>query len=436
MGRPSHARVAFCTLGCKTNQYDTQSMKEQFLSAGYDVVDFDSFADVYVINTCTVTNLADRKSRQAIQKANKKNPESIVAVVGCYPQRAAAEVLSVPGVDIVAGTNERAKIVDLVENHDKSCTINAVNDIFKQTSFEEVPVKWHHEKTRAVVKIQDGCNQFCSYCIIPYVRGPVRSRNTNEILREAKDLAISGYREIVLTGIHIASYGNDLHDTDLLRLLSELHSVEGIDRLRLGSVDPRLLTRQFIKTASELPKLCPHYHVSLQSGSDRILKLMNRNYTTDQYGEIVDDLRTNIPDVAVTTDLMVGFPGETDEDFENTLNFVNDIQFSRIHVFRYSDRKNTPAADFAGKIPQAIKDERGKKLIKLGEQLEIRFMSTFLDKKVSVLVEDKCARYENCFEGHTTNYIKVFINSKVDLSGEIVTVIPERIEKGVMIANF
>lgn len=436
MERPSHARVAFCTLGCKTNQYDTQSMKEQFLSRGYDVVDFDSQADIYVINTCTVTNLADRKSRQAITKVNKKNPEAIVAVVGCYPQRAAAEVISLPGVDVVAGTSERAKIVDLVENHDKSRTTNAVSDIMNQASFEEASVKWHHEKTRAVLKIQDGCSQFCSYCIIPYVRGPVRSRNPAQILTEAKNLAQSGYREIVLTGIHIASYGKDLQNTDLSELLGEIHSIEGIDRLRLGSMDPRLLTAQFIEMASKLPKLCPHYHVSLQSGSVRILKLMNRCYTTAQYFEIVSCLRSNIPDVAVTTDVMVGFPGETDEDFENTLNFVNEIQFSRIHVFRYSDRQNTPAAAFAGKVAQVVKDERGKKLIKLGEQLETRFMRNFLGKNVSVLVEDKCAQHENCFEGYTGNYIKVVINSKADLSGEVITVIPDRIDKGVMIANF
>lgn len=436
MERSSHARVAFCTLGCKTNQYDTQSMKEQFLSRGYDIVDFDSWADIYVINTCTVTNLADRKSRQAIHKANKKNPEAIVAVVGCYPQRAATEVLSIPGVDIVAGTTERTKIVDLVESQDENHTIDAVKDIMNQTRFEEAPIKGHHEKTRAVLKIQDGCSQFCAYCIIPYVRGPVRSRDPSEILKEAENLAKSGYREIVLTGIHIASYGKDLYDTDLLKLIRDMHSVEGIERLRLGSVDPRLLTGQFIKIAGELPKLCPHYHVSLQSGSDRILKLMNRSYTTKQYTEIVNDLRLNIPDVAVTTDVMVGFPGETDEDFESTLNFVNDIQFSRIHVFRYSDRKNTPAAAFTGKVPQTVKDERAGKLIKLGEQLETLFMRTFLGKKVSVLVEDKCVQLENCFEGHTGNYIKVFVNSAVDLSGEMVAVIPDRIGNGAMIADF
>jgi len=435
MERPYHAKVAFCTLGCKTNQYDTQSMKEQFISRGYEVVDFDSLADVYVINTCTVTNLADRKSRQAITKANKKNPESIVAVVGCYPQRAAAEVSSVPGVDIVAGTGERAKIVDLVEKHDKSRLLNAVGDIMKQTRFEEAPVNWHHEKTRAVLKIQDGCNRFCAYCIIPYVRGPVRSRNPAEILKEANKLAASGYREIVLTGIHIASYGKDLPDTDLLKLLSELHSVQGIERIRLGSVEPQLLSLQFIKLASELPKLCPHYHISLQSGSDRILKLMNRGYTTAQYDETVRILRSNIPDVAVTTDVMVGFPGETDKDFEDTMNFVNHVQFSRIHVFRYSDRQNTPAATFSGKVPQAVKDERSKKLIKLGERLEICYMETFLGKNVSVLVEDKCVQYENCVEGYTGNYIKVVIKSEVDLSGEVVTVIPHRIDKGAIIAD-
>ena len=435
MERPSHAKVAFCTLGCKTNQYDTQSMKEQFQSRGYDVVNFDSWADVYIINTCTVTNLADRKSRQAITKANKKNPESIVAVVGCYPQRAAAEVLSVPGVDIVAGTSERAKIADLVENHEKSRSINAVADVMKQTRFEEAPVNWHHEKTRAVLKIQDGCNQFCAYCIIPYVRGPVRSRNPAEILKEADNFAASGYREIVLAGIHIASYGKDLDDTDLIKLLSELHSVAGIERIRLGSVDPQLMSLQFIKLASELPKLCPHYHISLQSGSDRILKLMNRGYTTAQYAEIVRVLRSSIPDVAVTTDVMVGFPGETDKDFEDTLNFVNFIQFSRIHVFRYSDRQNTPAATFSGKVTQTVKDERGKKLIKLGEQLETCYMKSFLAKNVKVLVEDKCVQYENCVEGYTGNYIKVVIKSEVDLSGEVVTVTPHRIDKGVMIAD-
>jgi len=410
-------------------------MKEQFTIRGYQIVDFESSADVYVINTCTVTNLADRKSRQAIAKAQKNNPEAIIAVVGCYSQRAANEIMALSGVDIVAGTTERSKIVDLVECYDKSKIVNAVSDVANNILFDEAPIRGHHEKTRAVLKIQDGCSQFCAYCIIPYVRGPVRSRKSVDIIMEAKNLAEAGYKEIVLTGIHIASYGKDLHDKDLLMLISEMHSIEGIERLRLGSLDPQLLTNQFIAEASRLPKLCPHFHVSLQSGSDRILKRMNRRYTTGQFADMVGELRTHVTDVALTTDVMVGFPGETDEDFENTLKFVNDTQFSRIHVFKYSDRQSTSASTFNDKITKAVKDERSKRLIELGNRLEHNFVQAFIGKEVSVLVEDTSIQYENCVEGYTSNYNKVIIHNLFDQLGKIVTVVPSLVKNGVLFVN-
>lgn len=421
MDKPYRGRVAFYTLGCKTNQYDTQSMVEQFISRGYSIVDFDNVADVYVINTCTVTSIADKKSRQAVKKALSKNDSAVIAMVGCYPQRNAEETLNLTGVSLIAGTGDRQKIVDLVENSVNVSKINAVTEIGNSLEFEDTSVRGNFERTRAVLKIQDGCDQFCSYCIIPFVRGPVRSRNPDLVLKEAKNLVDAGYKEIVLTGIHIASYGDD-ESFDLIGLLKEVNNLPDIERIRLGSLDPKILTGKFIGQIQSIEKLCHHFHISLQSGSDNILKSMNRNYTSAEYVERISALRAIFPDVAVTTDIMVGFPGESETDFLQTCQLVENVKFSRIHVFKYSARENTMAASFEGKIPQKIKDERSAKLIRLGNELACSFVADFVNTRQVVIVEDKIVYREGWYEGYTGNYIKVLMKGEESLIGKSVIV--------------
>ncbi|HHY91013.1 MAG TPA: tRNA (N(6)-L-threonylcarbamoyladenosine(37)-C(2))-methylthiotransferase MtaB, partial [Clostridiales bacterium] len=315
--------VAFYTLGCKVNQYETEAMKELFEKAGYTIVEAEGKADVYVINTCTVTNLGDRKSRQFIRRAKRNNPESIIAVVGCYAQIAPEEVLSIEGVNLILGTKDRNRIVEYVEQAKKSRgKINVVEDIMKADEFEEMPIEKMQGKTRAYLKIQEGCNQYCSYCIIPYARGPIRSRKLEDIVHEVRRLEQHGFKEIVLTGIHIASYGKDLGKNTLLDVIRSVHNAEGIQRIRLSSIEPTIMTEAFVEELSKLEKVCPHFHLSLQSGCDETLKRMNRKYTTDEYRRVVHRLRKIWPDVSITTDIMVGFPGETEEEFEKTMDFV------------------------------------------------------------------------------------------------------------------
>jgi len=435
MEEKNGTRVAFTTLGCKTNQYDTQAMKEQFLYKGYDIVNEDSFADYYIINSCTVTNLADRKSRGAIQKAKRKNPKATIVVVGCYPQRDAAEVLAINEVDIVAGTAERGKIVEIIEDYDFKSKINAVKNIDQHNNFENLKISNNHDRTRAVLKIQDGCDQSCSYCIIPKVRGQVRSRDSIDIVSEAKTLVASGFREIVLTGIHIASYGKDLSAADLPRLLAELSEVEGLTRIRLGSVDPSLLTKQFIEVLRGFGKVCPHFHVSLQSGSDKILSLMKRRYTAQQYYEKIDWLRSNIKNAAITTDVMVGFPGESEMEFSETYDFVKKVEFSKIHVFKYSERKGTAAELFTDKVSDLDKEKRAKRLINLGKELETTFMQKYIGENVDVLIEEQLKNQQNQYMGYSENYLKVVVSSKYDLSGKIIKAVPEKLENGVLLAK-
>lgn len=421
-------RVAFYTLGCKTNQYDTEVMKELFVNSGYQVVNFQDESDIYIINTCTVTNLGDRKSRQMIRKAHRANPNAIIAVVGCYAQQAADEVLSIPGVKVAVGTKNRSRIVEYVEMAEATeSSINAVEDIMKVREFEDTPIETFHGKTRAVLKIQEGCNQFCSYCIIPYARGPIRSRQPQSVLAEVQRLADAGFKEVVLTGIHIASYGKDLKTTDLLNLLQDIHKVEGIQRIRLGSLEPTLLTDSFVRTASQLPKVCRHYHISLQSGCDATLKRMNRRYTTQEFSEIVDRLRREMPDTAVTTDIMVGFPGETEEEFEETCAFVEKIGFSKIHVFQYSPRTGTPAASFENQVPPECKEKRSRRLIELGRRLERDFMKKFEGKRVMVLFEEEHPDLEGYYEGYTDQYLRVTVQGDSSLEGRLLPVMVESI---------
>lgn len=413
-------KVAFHTLGCKVNQYETQAMSELFEGAGYNIVADTEVADVYVINTCTVTNIGDKKSRQFIRRVKRNNPDAIIAVVGCYAQTAPEEVLEVEGVNIVIGTNDRNKIVYLVEDCNVDEKINIVDDIMKVKEFEEMPIKDIKEKTRGVLKIQEGCNQYCSYCIIPYARGPIRSRQKSEIIKEVKNLVSNGFKEIVLTGIHVASYGKDLNIKNaLINVLQEVNDIEGLERIRLSSLEPTLFTDDFLRELIKLPKICEHFHLSLQSGCDKILKKMNRKYTTEEYRGIVNKIRRFYPDVALTTDIIVGFPGESDEDFQTTYNFIEEIAFSDIHIFKYSPRQGTPAAIFKNQIDGKTKHSRSEKLITLGERMRKDYYSRFIGQIKSVLFETISKDIEGHVEGLTDNYLKVLVKGGIELEGNL-----------------
>ena len=413
-------KVAFHTLGCKVNQYETEAMEKMFEDKGYAIVREDEVADVYVINTCTVTNLSDRKSRQFIRRVKKINDDSIVAVVGCYSQVASEEVESIEGVDVIIGTSDRNRIVELCEKAKaEEEQINIVRSIKTYDEFEEINVDDIKSMTRAYIKIQDGCNQFCSYCIIPYARGPIRSRHTYDIIEETEKLEQAGFKEIILTGIHVASYGKDLGDIRLDSVIKEIAKVEGIERIRLSSVEPNLITEEFMKVLVDSHKVCDHFHLSLQSGSDEILKKMNRRYTTTEYREKVELIRKYMPNAGITTDIIVGFPGETEENFEETLGFVKDIEFSRIHVFKYSPRKGTPASKFENQVHGSLKSQRSERLIELGDELIRKFNSRFMGSTMDVLFEEINNGY---YEGYTTNYIRVKATSDKDIIGQLVNV--------------
>ncbi|MCT4507577.1 MAG: tRNA (N(6)-L-threonylcarbamoyladenosine(37)-C(2))-methylthiotransferase MtaB [Tepidibacter sp.] len=413
-------KVAFYTLGCKVNQYETEAMTELFKKASYEVVDNEDYADVYVINTCTVTNMSDRKSRQFIRRSKKINPNSIIAVVGCYSQVAPEEILDIEEVNVVMGTNDRKKIVEIIEGISEQDKISTVDDIMKVREFEEMQIKEVRGKTRAFLKIQEGCDRFCSYCIIPYARGPVRSRLLDNILSEVRDLADNGFKEIVLTGIHVASYGKDLGDVTILDVLKEIHKIDGIERIRLSSVEPLLMTDEFIYEIASMEKICPHFHLSLQSGCDETLKRMNRKYNTNQYRNIVKSLREKIKNVAITTDVIAGFPGESDDEFETTYKFLKEIELSQMHVFKYSPRKGTPAATMKDQIDPKVKQIRSERLMNLSNDNNNKFMDSFLSKTVSVLFETKLE--DGYYEGLTSNYIRVLVKSEKDIEGKILNV--------------
>lgn len=413
--------VAFHTLGCKVNQYETEAMEELFQKRGYTVTDTDEKADVYVINTCTVTNVSDRKSRQFIRKSKKKNSDAIIAVVGCYSQVSPEEVEEIKGVDIIVGTTDRNKIVELCEDFNMdSKRINIVKNIKTNKEFEDININEIKSKTRAYVKIQDGCNQFCSYCIIPYARGPIRSRDKQSIINEAKRLGQAGFKELVLTGIHVASYGKDLKNIDLIEVIQGISEIDEIERIRLSSVEPSLIDEEFLKAAVESKKVCDHFHLSLQSGSDTVLKRMNRKYTTGFYKDRVDFIRKHMPHAGITTDIIVGFPGETDSEFDETYEFVKEIGFSKIHVFKYSKRKGTPAYDYENQVDSNIKKERSSRLISLGEELTEDYLKKYIGLKLDVLYEEEYNKKNNEYEGYTTNYIRVRSKSSHNIQGEII----------------
>lgn len=396
-------KVAFVSLGCKVNQYETNAMSQKFIEAGYDVVDYTSNADVYIVNTCTVTNVADRKSRQMLRRMKEINPEAIVVACGCYAQVGKEELKKIDGVDVVIGNNEKKDIVEIIEKYSNDVI---VSDVMQQRNYVEFGTTTYTEKTRAVVKIQDGCDRFCSYCIIPYSRGRVRSRAMENILEEVKHIVNNGIKEVVITGIHIASYGKDFHyEVTLIDLLEQLNNIEGLERIRLGSIEPTIITEEFVTRLSKLEKICDHFHLSLQSGCDETLKRMNRKYTCAEFENGVNLLRNAFPNASLTTDVIVGFPGETDEEFSTTYEFLNRIKFYKMHIFKYSQRKGTKAAIMPDQIDGNVKEQRSRKLIELSNENERKYNSQYIGKTVEVLFEEKDGDY---YKGHTKNYIEVW----------------------------
>lgn len=412
-------KAAFYTLGCKVNQYETEAMAEMFKSSGYEITDFENYADVYVINTCTVTNMSDRKSRQIIRRAKKTNPDAIVAVTGCYAQTSPEDVKKIDGVNIVVGTKDRKNIVELTEAASADNCIDTVSDIMHTHDFEDLSIKTYQNRTRAYIKIQDGCNQFCSYCIIPYARGPVRSRPEHEVIAEIQKLADDGFSEIILTGIHVASYGKDLENCDLASLICKADKTDGIKRIRLSSIEPMTLNDDFIERIKPCSKLCHHFHLSLQSGCDETLKRMNRKYTCAEYENIVNGLRKNFADAAITTDIMVGFPGETEDEFLKTSEFVQRISFADAHIFQYSQRKGTPAAKRPDQVAPEIKEKRSKIIAEITQKSRDEFRNQFIGCELEVLFEQPYHKDNEYFEGKTSNYLTVIVPTSENLSGQI-----------------
>lgn len=412
--------VAFLTLGCKVNMYDTEAMRELFLERGYTEVDFEEKADIYLINTCSVTNFGDKKSRQAIRRAKKLNPNAVIIACGCYTQVAPEEVAKIEGVSIVTGIKNRAKIVDIAEGY-RGGVENYVEDIKTDHVFEPLKVTRLEGHTRAYLKIQEGCNRFCTYCIIPYARGPIRSRKPDEVMEEVRRLAKNGFKEVVLTGIHVASYGLDLdEDVYLADIIERVNRVEGIERIRFSSIEPVAITEDFIKRMSAMPKVCGHFHLSLQSGCDRTLHDMGRRYTSDEYFEAVKRIKQAYPQGAVTTDIIVGFPGETDEDFAESYAFAEKCALAKIHVFPYSPKRGTPAAKRKDMVAPEIKAERAAKMGDLSQKLQRQFMEQMLGKTYPVLFEREVK--EGVFEGYTENYVKVLAKSEANLHNCILDV--------------
>ncbi len=438
--------VRFVTLGCKVNQYETNAMAQKFLEKGYQIIEEitpeneDIKPDICIINTCTVTNMSDRKSRQMLRRMKEKNPSTIVVAVGCYAQVAKKELAKIPEIDLVLGNNEKVEIVKYVEEYINNHINNVeLDDVMYSKEFSDFGDVTYTEKTRAVIKIQDGCDRFCSYCIIPYARGRVRSRKPENIISEITQIASKGIKEVVITGIHIASYGRDflmskdskLTNYRLIDLLEEINEIQGIQRIRLGSIEPLLITVEFVERLKKLEKICHHFHLSLQSGCDETLKRMNRRYTTEQFKEIVRLLRGAYSDVNLTTDIIVGFPGETDEEFNKTYQFLKEIKFYKMHVFKYSPRKGTKAAVMPNQINGDIKEERSKKLIELSDRNEIEYNKSYIGKNVEVLFEEE---KDGMYKGHTQNYIMVYCQSKEKLDNKIIDVVCEKAEKEHIIA--
>lgn len=417
-------KAALHNLGCKVNAYETEAMQHLLEEAGYEIVPFTQKADVYVINTCSVTNMADRKSRQMLHKAKKNNPDSIVVAAGCYVQTSEKEVLNDLSVDIVIGNDRKHDLVRLLEEYSLDSVNDTVDDINDgKHDFEELFIDQTKEHTRAFIKVQDGCNQFCSYCIIPYARGRVRSRRFENVIAEVERLAANGFKEVVLTGIHLSSYGVDFEEaTGLLELIQAVNAVKGIERIRLGSLEPKIVTEHFASELSKLDKICPHFHLSLQSGCDATLKRMNRKYTTKEYERGCELLRKYFVHPAITTDVIVGFPGETEEEFEQTKAYLEHIHFYEMHIFKYSKRKGTRAAVMPDQIDEQIKEARSEKLIALGHDMSKEFRKFYIGKNEEALFEEKAVIGDKeYFVGYTKEYVKVAKKTDENLENQIVS---------------
>lgn len=438
-------KAALHNLGCKVNAYETEAMQEMLEKAGYEIVPFKEGADLYVINTCTVTNIADRKSRQMLHRARKMNPDAVVVAAGCYVQAKEKEIQVDDCIDIVLGNNKKQNLIEALEEyertHNADCNVteneknakNQENDRKAEIKMEEIGKTKEYENlhltkpgdhTRAYIKVQDGCNQFCTYCIIPYARGRVRSRSMEDVTEEVRTLAENGYKEVVLTGIHLSSYGIDFDkERHLLDLIRAVHQIEGIERIRLGSLEPGIITEEFAEAISKLPKMCPHFHLSLQSGCNATLKRMNRRYTSEEYAERCGILRKYFENPALTTDVIVGFPGETEEEFEASRNFVDSIDFYETHIFKYSRREGTKAAVMPDQVSEGKKSARSAEMIEMGEQKRRAYEESFIGKEVEVLVEEEIERNGEIFwTGHTKEYIKIALQSRENLRNCIVKV--------------
>lgn len=456
--------VSFITLGCKVNQFESEAMMELFEKEGFKIIPACDKSDIFIINTCAVTKESDRKSRQLINKAKRINKNAIVVAVGCSVQLNSERISEETSVDIVIGTKNKSEIARLIkekinsvntDNKINNCNIKNNNnfnndeiyDVSKEInniklnvakftpheSFEELSISKEHDKTRVNIKIQDGCNQFCSYCIIPYVRGPIRSRNEEDIIKEVKALANNGYKEIVLNGIHLSSFGKDLKKEDaLISIVEKINNIEGIERIRFGSLEQGIITDNFMQRLSKQDKICDHFHLSLQSGSDTVLQRMNRRYSANEYMEKVELIRKYMPDSGITTDIIVGFPGETEKEFNETLEFVKKVNFSRIHVFKYSVREGTKAAVFDNQVDEKIKSVRSKTLISLADKMTQDFMQEMLGKTISVLIEKKNV---NLYEGYTTNYLRTIVESDIDIENQIVKANVIKFEEDCLISS-
>lgn len=416
-------KAALHNLGCKVNAYETEAMQEILEKHGYEIVPFGEKADVYLINTCSVTNIADRKSRQMLHRARKMNPDAVVIAAGCYVQAAGRELLQDSSVDILIGNNEKANLPEILKAWEEEHDASRIHDLTREHTYEELSLSHTAEHTRAYMKIQDGCNQFCTYCIIPYTRGRVRSRKIEDIEAEAKRLAVGGYKEIVLTGIHLDSYGVDLENENLLDVIRRIAAIDGIERIRLGSLEPRIMTEEFVEGLASVKELCPHFHLSMQSGCDETLKRMNRKYDTEEFLACCDRLRAYFDEPALTTDVIVGFPGETEEEFETTVEFIKKIRFYETHVFKYSRRKGTRADRMPDQIPEQIKTKRSEKLLELHRENSKNYRNRLIGTTVEVLMEEAQEIDGICWQvGHTREYVEVAVPQDESLTNQTVQV--------------
>lgn len=415
--------VAFHTLGCKVNHYETEGIWNMFKAESYERVDFENMADVYVINTCTVTNTGDKKSRQIIRRAVRKNPEAIVCVTGCYAQTSPGEILEIPGVDVVVGTQNRKSMIELIEQHQLTrLPVNGVSNIMRNRVFEEMDVPTFTDRTRASLKIQEGCNNFCTFCIIPWSRGLLRSRQPENVLAQAQKLVDAGYKEIVLTGIHTAGYGEDLNDYNFAQLLKDLElKVKGLKRIRISSIEASQITDEVIEVLDQSEKIVRHLHIPLQSGSNSVLKRMRRKYSADYYAEKIDKIKKALPHLAITSDIIVGFPGETEEEYQETYDFIKKIAYAELHVFPFSQRTGTPAAQMENQVPKELKEKRVEDMIALSNQLAKIYASEFEQDLLEVIPEEKSSR-EGYLIGYSDNYMKVEFEGHASLIGSIVKI--------------